>query len=238
MRRYGGSGGSAAVANRGLARCKGCLGRMSLFAARCPRCGRAKDRTKNAIIALIGIQVVLLALYMRGGWTWDFGQRTHEMRHVALDEQSAGPPAPMPEAPAGWLYFQTSDSLLGDTTRHARLLSDSNPGISNARDHGTTGVIELRTSPRYGNSILLTTKRAAFDLADEHCEVQAKFDNDDLVSFKAEVTTEGDTDVLVLDDYPGFIAKIVKSHLMVLDAKLGRGTERILRFDVTGLVWG
>ena len=197
-----------------------------------------KDRTKSALIGLIGIQLVLLACYMRGGWTWDLLQRTHEMRRVTADEPSAAAPYPMPAAPAGWFYFQTSDSLLGDTTRHARLLSDSNPGMGNVGDHGTTGVIELRSSPHYGNSVVLTTKRAAFDIADEHCEVQVKFDSTERVIFEAEATVEGDTNVLIFDDYAAFVERIAKSHLVVMDAKLGRGTEQILHFDVAGLVWG
>ena len=140
-------------------------------------------------------------------------------------------------APAGWLYYQTVDEMIYDTTRHARVLSHGDSTAGMAAGHGSMGVLELRASPAYGRSVVITLSRQAADTVAETCELRAKFDAGDVAVFQASGSADARGTTLVIADAGAFTNRLVSARTLALDAVLSPKTERVAMFDVAGLKW-
>jgi hypothetical protein len=216
-----------------LGRCDICASKLRLGRVVCDRCGARKSRTKAILGTVVLLQAVTIGIYMYVTTTF-----ADPMKHVEGGTRAVIPVAlnsPIP--PAGWLYYETRDDLVGDVTRHARVLSLSDPQSGKPRSHGSTGVLELRASLIYGNSVIITLRRQAFDNVDETCVFHAQFDAEDPVIFKAAGAADTDTATLIVVDTKHFLRALLGAHTLSVDAHLSPNTERIASFDITGLRW-
>gem|GEM_PF-1848584 len=216
-----------------LGRCDVCQSRLQLGRTVCSRCGERKSRIKLVLGTVVLMQAITIGIYMYVTITF-----ADPMKHV-VDGTEAIVPAALQSAtpPAGWLYYETRDNLVGDVTRHARVLSLSDPQMGKPHSHGTTGVLELRASVVYGNSVIITMRRLAFDNVDETCILRAQFDAQDPQTFTADGAADTDTATLIVQDTKHFMRGMIGAHTLSVDAQLSPNTEHIASFDVTGLRW-
>ncbi len=214
-----------------LGRCERCSTRLRLGSRTCARCGTKKNRVKYLFIAVIFGECAVIGCHLalpKGGG----------MVHVA-SAHDAPPPlfSSGAAAPAGWLYYQTVDEMIYDTTRHARVLSRSAPAAGSVGDHGSVGVLELRASPAYGRSVVITLSRKAADMVAENCELRATFDAGDVAVFQAQGSADAQRATLVVADTGGFVNRLASARTLAVDAKLSAKAERVAMFDVSGLKW-
>jgi hypothetical protein len=199
----------------------------------CPKCGARKKRLKYALATLSAIEALVIAVHME--FPAGHGPRM-------LSDASAAP-APLmrvlddAKPPAGWFYYETRDPMINDVTRHARVISRGIATGFNMPSHGTTGVLELRRSAVYGNSVLITLNGPSFDLLSTHVTIRAIFDGGEIRMFDA-VAGEGERNAtLVVDDAHGFVGNLAAAQSLSVDVVLNNSTERVASFPVGGLKW-
>ncbi len=194
----------------------------------CSRCGAKKQRIKYLFIAVIAVECVLIGSHL----AWP----KSGMVHVAY-AQASELPVLGNAAPAGWMYYQTVDELIYDTTHHARVLSRSGGPADLPGDHGSTGVLELRASPAYGRSVVITLTRRPEEPVAEHCALRARFDTGDVTVFEASGSADPTRATLIINDTGGFVSRLAAAHTLALEAVLSPKAERMALFDVAGLKW-
>ncbi len=195
----------------------------------CLRCGFRRERTKYMMGVLVVTQIVGVIIYVH--------TKNDSLRYVGSAQAASQVPPLDFNARAGWSYYLTTDQLVSDITRHARVLSRGNLAAGKAENNGTTGVLELRASPTYGNSVLITLKHAAFDTVDETCTIHAQFDADPVSDFTAGCSTDGHDTSLIVKDVPGFTARVKAGAKLALDVALSKNVDRVMMFDIAGLKW-
>ncbi len=211
-----------------LGRCESCNTALRFGSRTCARCGTQKKRLKYVFIAVIAVECAVIVQHLAFPKT--------EMAYVETSH-AAQPELADTAAPAGWLYFQTVDDMIYDTTHHARVLSRSDQTAAEPQAHGSAGVLELRASPAYGRSVVITLKRAASDTVAGLCQLRAKFDSGSVTVFDASGSADSANATLVISDASGFTERLVSARTLVLDAVLSSKTERVASFDVAGLKW-
>ena len=189
-----------------LGRCDACSTRLRFGSRTCERCGARKNRWKYLLVAVIAAEVATIVVHVE--------MPRDSMAHVAEAPHALPAALTQTAAPAGWLYYQTRDEMIDDTTRHARVLSRSNLAAGHAHDQGSTGVLELRASPAYGRSVV------------ETCELRARFDTGDVAVFQASGSADPGNATLVVSDNHHFTERLTGAHTLALDAVLSKTTSR------------
>lgn len=209
--------------------CEYCFSHLTRGSRICPRCGRKKRYTKRLLAGLVLVQAATIACFTH----FAVPKIPGTLRFVSDD---GAPPITLKivKAEKGWTYFETSDELVHDVTKHARVWSVSKPG--NVGDL-TTGVLELRTSSTYGKSVVITLRRQPFDRVDEQCELRAKFDTGHEQVFHASGSADANNATLVVDDTDAFTGQLAGAHKLTLVAELSEKTERRTDFSLEGLSW-
>ena len=213
-----------------LGKCDVCSNRLRAGSRVCTRCGTKKSRVKSFWIAVIVVECMVIGQHL----AWPKAG----MVHVAAAHDA---PAPYTmdrgSAPAGWLYYQTVHEMIYHTTRHARVFTQTAPGPASPHCIGTAGVLELRASPAYGRSVVITLTRQPRDSVAETCVLRARFDTGDVAVFQASGSADARSATLVIADAGGFTSRLVSARTLALDAMLSAKTERVAMFDVGGLKW-
>ena len=215
-----------------LGRCNKCGSKLRFGSATCTRCGAKKSRLKYIFAGIVVIQVAVIAFYLH----YDLPGKMH----VVVTGPSSGPSTIPPadaKSPTGWLYFDTRDELIGDVTHHARLISRGNPTTGQVNAESSEGVLELRASPTYGRSALVTLRIQASDAAAENTELHMQFDGGDVVVFQATGTADGTNLTFVVQDAVGFASRLKAASVLSLEALLPQNRQRVAIFDVAGLKW-
>ena len=212
-----------------LGRCDSCNERLGIGSATCRRCGAKKKRIKAIFGAIILAQVGTIV------WYEYFHVKAHGFGFVAAGPDLFKIPAIDKTPPAGWLYFQTTDDLVHDVTRHARVQSRGAAPSRDAHDTSTTGVMELRASNIYGRSALLTLNRQAFDTVDETCSLHVQFDAGPAMEVPANCSAESTYATIVVQNARDLIDRIGAAHNLSIDAKLSAKTTRTALFEVGDL---
>ena len=137
---------------------------------------------------------------------------------------------------AGWRYYNTQDSVVGDVTRHARLISNSptNPSGDPRYAGVSTGTLELASSGRYGRVVTISFPRAKTACEANPCEVRAIFDATQPMVFSYTDASSGRSTMLMLKDYDRFTQRLAVAHDLTVVAALGTEHDHILTFDVDG----
>lgn len=204
--------------------CRKCGGFVTAHGLLCARCNSRGDGLKTLLLGLIAVQGIAVA----GLYYWDgLSKRTpREMAHVVDDGAPTAAELAAHGTHRNWFYYVTRDERLDDTMRHARLTSA-----------GDAGTLELRSSGLYGRSAVITLDRKPSDRSAEEATLAVTFDDRPAEQFAAEETADDAAIVVAVSDYAKFAGDMQGAHTMVVDAKLGAKTERVLRFQVAGLTW-
>jgi len=211
-------------------RCKACQGPMDRGGAACKRCVR-KMWVKTGIGGVIAMEMVVAAAYAY--------YRTQPQHPSVVVEDTASytpPPVLAPNGPTGWLYYETKDSLLGDVTHHARLLSNKPLGYADAKPvaGAVTGTLELADSARYGRTVVLSLPllKAACDA--NPCSLRASFDLSEPEVFPFQDISDDRHRILAIGDYDRFTKRLARAHDMTVTASLGTDQDTMVSFTVSG----
>ena len=188
---------------------------------------------------ILGI-IVLQGAGVAGIYWWSGHQSspaTSEMVHVVDSAAPTAGEVAAQETHKGWFYYATRDERLDDTTRHAKLTSAVDTADGAPAAVAPDGTLELRSSTVYGQSAVLTIIRRPSDASAEQATLAVRFDDRPPVQFPAEESTDSRAIVVAVADYDRFTSAMHTAHAMVVDAQLGARTERVMRFQVSGLNW-
>ncbi len=205
--------------------------KLRLGSRTCERCGTKKNRLKFLFVGVILGECAVIGCHL----AWPAS--ASGMAHVAAVQDALPQRDFASAAPAGWLYYQTVDEMIYDTTRHARVLSRSLEVGGGSGGRGSVGVLELRASPAYGRSVVITLSRQAFDEVAEVCELRASFDAGETAVFQASGSADPQSATLVVVDTGGFVSRLASARTLALEARLSSKAERVAMFDVSGLKW-
>ncbi len=137
---------------------------------------------------------------------------------------------------SGWIYYDTQDSVVGDVTHHARLISDSpsNPSGDKRLAGVSSGTLELSSSEHYGRAIRLTFPKVKTACEANPCEVRAIFDQTQPMVLPYIDGSDPQSTVLMLRDYDRFTQRLAVAHDLTMVASLGTDHDHIISFDVAG----
>jgi len=204
--------------------CRKCGGFVTASGLLCARCSNRGDGIKTLLLGLIAVQGIAVA----GMYYWN-GLSKHApkaMAHVVDDSAPTAAEVAARGTHRSWFYYVTRDERLDDTMRHARLSSAD-----------ADGTLELRSSGLYGRSIVLTMDRKPADQSADQATLAVTFDDRPAEQFAAQETADEGAIVVAVDDYAKFASDMQGAHAMVVNAQLGAKTERVLKFQVSGLTW-
>ena len=213
--------------------CNVCRARLGFGRALCRGCGTKKKRAKLILSCVILAQLVTIGVYAK------FGGGKPSGPQLVVDPRDLATPAVLLERrpPAGWVYYETRDELIGDTTHHARVLSRSDPMAGLPGDHGTTGVLELRASPAYGRSAVVSLPPEVGVEVAGPCELRVQFDDAPELAFRASASGAAGHLMLSVADVDGFTGRLVSAQTMSVSVRFAGRPPLELSFMVGGLSW-
>ena len=214
--------------------CAACGGALFGSVKLCRGCRRRK-MIKLAVGSFIAAELAMAAFFM-------ILQPSLKGTPVVEDAYDTAAPPASPAAAAsqhamtGWLYYNTQDSVVGDVTHHARLISDSprNPSGDPRLSGVSSGTLELASSERYGRVVMVSFPRVKTACQANPCEVRAIFDATQPMVFSYTDASSDRSTVLMLKDYDRFNQRLSVAHDLTLVAALGTEHDHIITFDVSG----
>lgn len=216
----------AEVAGHVCTLCGAGLPRRGKFCNRCIRRRVVKRLAGIAVAIELGVGLAVALWHHR---------RPHVVAYVPERER----PAERPEGaanPGGWFLYKTRDSLLGDVTAHARLMS--RPKLAPAGrplENALTGVLEISSSTSYGQQILVTLDSKVRTACHANpCSVHAVFDGAGAEPFPFQEWSNPERTTLALGDFDRFTARLARAQDMLLVARLGMKQDYLVSFRVSG----
>ncbi len=136
----------------------------------------------------------------------------------------------------GWVYADAIGHGATDIVRFAKLASNTLAAVYGdaAPAEATTGNLEITSSPRTGNSVLVSFARHLSHCRTGACQVRASFDQTDPESFPAQDASTAHATRLRLGDANRFAQRLSVAHELTLFASLGNRRQVILNFSVDG----
>jgi len=155
---------------------------------------------------------------------------------VVRDAQIDAPPVKVADGITGWLYYDTQDSMIGDVTHHARLLSNAprNPTNDPHLKGVAAGKLELSSSKTYGRHVMITFGKIKTACDANPCQVRVMFDETQPEVFPYTDASDDHDTVLMLGDYDRFAQRLAVAHDLTLVASLGTQHDSVLTFTVAG----
>lgn len=210
-------------------RCVHCGAGLPRIGRYCGRCSRRRMAKASAGVVVIAEFAFLLINVLAPRKKPDI---------VAYPVERAAPPRSdrAENGHGGWFYYQTKDPLLGDTTAHARLVSNRQAAPAGTVMAGAlTGTLELSSSGRYGQVAMVTLERRVSTACRANpCSVHASFDQAPPEPFPYMDLSDERRTILSLGDVPRLSQRLARAHDMVLIARLGMQQDYLLTFTVAG----
>jgi len=194
----------------------------------CRRCSR-KFWTKSIIGSVVAAELGIGAAYV-------LLRPVPKPQFVAVQTATYHTPSTPFAGPSGWVYYETKDTLVGEVTHHARLISNRpNAGLDAKPVEGAAaGTLELANSDRYGKTVLLTLPPVQAACETNVCTVHASFDQGPEQDFPFQDLSDDRHRVLAIGDYDRFSGQLLRAHDLKLVASLGMPTDVTINFTVSG----
>jgi hypothetical protein len=97
------------------------------------------------------------------------------------------------------------------------------------------GRLTLRTDPRNGKDVIFRIEKGQILCTSyDGCTVQVRFDDDQPTSFSASTAADHSSDIVFLNDYSRFVAKMRKAKPVRLSLDIYQNGRPVFDFDVSG----
>lgn len=159
----------------------------------------------------------------------------------AQNDQSAPssaspPPEPNPE-PVGrqWEYEQTEDPMSGGNRYTASVRSSNTVSFGFPYAGAQHGTLTLRTTQGKGKSVMFYIEKGQILCRSyEGCSAQVRFDDEKPVRFAANGPADHSSDIIFLEDYSRFLAKLKKAKRVRIAVDIYQNGAPAFEFDVNG----
>lgn len=134
-----------------------------------------------------------------------------------------------------WAYFETRDEVLGDVTRHARLVASLAPvRFGRIVQETVAATLELTRSTRYGDNVVVRLPRQRLACAANACGIRAWFDRAGPEQYAFAELPDDTHTVLAIADKQRFAERMRGARRVVMVAALGTAKPVTMAFDVAG----
>jgi hypothetical protein len=146
--------------------------------------------------------------------------------------------AGMPQAVATeeqWSYTASEAQMTGGTRYVASVESTNTVNFRFPYDGTQHGRLILRTDPQHGKDVMFRLEKGQIlCLSYESCTVQVRFDDEKPSSFSATGPADRSSEVVFLNDYSRFLAKMRKAKRVRIAVNLYQQGSPVFEFDVSG----
>lgn len=144
------------------------------------------------------------------------------------------PPAP-PEPGAQWEYRQGGDPMGQGASYSASVQSTNTVSFDFPYSGPQHATLTLRTHPRHGKDVILRIERGQFLCRSyDGCNVLVRFDDSEAQTYSANGPADQSTEVLFIENYPRFVAGMLKASRVRISAEVYQEGVPVFEFDVSG----
>jgi hypothetical protein len=144
-------------------------------------------------------------------------------------------PAPEPEIGKQWNYGVTEQQMTGGKRKIATVESTNTVDFGFPYSGAQNGRLTLRTDPQYGKDIIFRLEKGQILCPSyEGCSVQVRFDEEKPVNFAATAAADHSSNLVFIDDYVRFVAKLQKSKRVRMSVNIYQQGRPVFEFDVSG----
>lgn len=134
-----------------------------------------------------------------------------------------------------WQYDATEQPMTGGKRKSATVESTNSVDFGFPYNGAQNGRLMLRTDPQYGKDVIFQLDKAQILCSSyEGCAVQIRFDDEKPVSFAARAAADHSSNLVFIDDYARFLAKLQKSKRVRLSVNIYQQGRPVFEFDVSG----
>jgi hypothetical protein len=137
----------------------------------------------------------------------------------------------------GWHYSERPDPMGGGTTKLATTISQNTVSFSSPYDGAQHGILSLRSDPRHGKDVIFSIERGQFLTGMDGCRVTVRFDDDKPIAFGANEAADRSTNVIFISGYSKFVARLLRSKKVMIEAPFYQEGDQIFEFKVDSLKW-
>lgn len=155
----------------------------------------------------------------------------------APDTKAAqGEPAPdVATTGQQWSYSVADEQMTGGKRKTASVASTNAVEFGFPYNGSQNGHLILRTDPRHGKDVIFRIEQGQILCPSyQGCTVQVRFDDDKASSFSASGPADHSSEVVFLNDYGRFIAKMQKAKRVRLSLDIYQNGRPVFDFDVSG----
>jgi len=135
-----------------------------------------------------------------------------------------------------WSYSVKEDKMRNTKTKYATVSSTNTLNFDFPYDGGSSGIITIRNSSKFGKDILLRISKGQFNCGST-CSVTVKFDNGKLLKYSADTASDGSIDVIFIQGFERFVKQLKTAKKMMIEVEFFQAGSQQLEFDVSGLEW-
>jgi hypothetical protein len=146
-------------------------------------------------------------------------------------------PAEQPIAATGqqWSYDVSEEKMTGGKRRIASVESTNMVDFGFPYNGPQNGHLTLRTDPRHGKDVLFRIEKGQILCPSyDGCAVQVRFDDEKPSNFAASGAADHSSEVIFLNDYNRFLAKLRKAKRVRLAVNIYQQGTPVFEFDVSG----
>lgn len=213
-----------------LKQCTECSNEVSSKAKKCPHCGAPVKNGVNGWLIILGLFFILPLIGKIGASP----HSSYVSNTIHNTTPSNTIQTEKPVLIENWRYSSFEDNMTGKKTYRASLDSSNTLHFSFPYEGAQNATLLLRTHPRYGKDVMLSIEKGQFlcNMYDG-CSLLIRFDDSPPVTFNASEPADHDSTVLFIENYSGFVGKMMKAKKVRIQANYFREGSPILEFDVS-----
>jgi len=160
---------------------------------------------------------------------------SHERQNAASNSTN-GVVTPIENQP-NWAYSEEKDKMEGTTIYFASCISTNKIDFAFPYDGGSYFTLWIRKST-IGNEIILEVSKGQFIAGFmSTSSLKVKFDGEKPVNFQYNSPNDGSMNQIFIENPNKFLKKLKKSKTLMIEASFYNEGNRVIEFNVEGLVW-
>lgn len=134
-----------------------------------------------------------------------------------------------------WRYDVAEQQMTGGKRTTATVDSTNTVDFGFPYNGSQNARLTLRTDPQYGKDVIFGLEKGQILCSSyEGCAVQVRFDEEKPVNFAATAAADHSSNIVFIDDYPRFLAKMRKAKRVRLSVNIYQQGRPVFEFDVSG----